>query len=416
VAILLVFGTGDGGSTPLGTILNFKGNFMENILVVGANTRPVACSLKKIGYEVYSADYFGCQDLKACVTKNRSFLSQKPFVSCGFFSQKFDSEQLHDLASEFIDLADYIVYNSGASPLKFPKKKLIGNRETNTIENKYKLYKHLLKRSDGVFKLPETYLVNNLQDALGIADDSDAENFILKPVEGSGGLGIKNINDIDPDYEIHEAILQEIIDGYDVSASVLSNGDEANTILTTEQLIGNSWLGQNESYGYCGNVAPFIKNPCHETHPATKHFDEVAQQLIKDLGLIGSNGVDMIIKDGEIYVIEINPRLQGTFEVAEAALGINMAKAHIMACNGELMNTTVPKKFSIKLVVYAQRRSMVGDLSMGCVHDIPARNVIIEEGEPVATVLTSDMVLENSIQSAGRIVNDIYHNLTPTRE
>ncbi len=389
---------------------------MENILVVGANTRPVACSLKKNGYNVYSVDYFGCQDLKTCITEYRSFLSQKPFSSCGFFSQKFDSEILYEMASEFIDLADFIVYNSGVSPLKFPKKKLIGNREINKVENKYKLYKHLLKRSDDAFKLPETYLVNDLQDALETADASEAENFILKPVEGSGGLGIKNIDEIDPAYEIHEAILQEIIDGHDVSASVLSNGDEANTILTTEQLIGNSWLGQNESYGYCGNVAPYIKNPYYETHPGNKYFHEVAEELIKDLGLIGSNGVDMIIKDGEIYVIEINPRLHGTFEVAEAALGINMAKAHIMACDGELMNIPVPKKFSIKLIVFAKNRSMVGDLNMGCVHDIPARNVIIEKGEPVATVLTSDMILENTIQSANRIVNDIYHRLTPTKK
>ncbi len=40
---------------------------MENILVVGANTRPIACSLKNIGYNVYSVDYFGCQDIKQCV-------------------------------------------------------------------------------------------------------------------------------------------------------------------------------------------------------------------------------------------------------------------------------------------------------------------------------------------------------------
>ena len=85
MVILLVFGTGDGGSTPLGTILNFKGNFMENILIVGANTRPIACSLKNIGYNIYSADYFGCLDLKQCVTNFKSVLSQKPFLHVEIF-------------------------------------------------------------------------------------------------------------------------------------------------------------------------------------------------------------------------------------------------------------------------------------------------------------------------------------------
>ena len=37
---------------------------MEKILVAGANTRAVACSLKKLGYTVYSADYFGVMDLR----------------------------------------------------------------------------------------------------------------------------------------------------------------------------------------------------------------------------------------------------------------------------------------------------------------------------------------------------------------
>ncbi|HEX7467642.1 MAG TPA: carboxylate--amine ligase, partial [Methanobacterium sp.] len=67
---------------------------MENILVVGVNTRPVACSLRNVGYNIYSADYFGCQDLKTCVTDFKSFLTQKPFQTNGFFSQQFNSELL----------------------------------------------------------------------------------------------------------------------------------------------------------------------------------------------------------------------------------------------------------------------------------------------------------------------------------
>ena len=51
---------------------------------------------------------------------------------------------------------------------------------------------------------------------------------------------------------------------------------------------------------------------------------------------------------------------------------------------------------------------------MKCVNDIPAQNVIIEEGEPIATVLTSDKILEDTVYSAKKIVNDVYRNLTPT--
>ena len=269
------------------------------------------------------------------------------------------------------------------------------------------------KSFDDVFKLPETYLVTDLKDAIEIADASDAEKFLLKPVEGSGGVGIRNIDEIDPDTHIHEAILQEIVEGHDVSASVLSSGDEAATILTSEQLIGNKLLGQRENYGYCGNIVPYIQQNILKKQFNNEHFEEIASDVVTDLKLIGSNGVDMIIKDGDIYVIEVNPRLQGTYEVAEAALGINIGQAHIMACQGELIEIPSPKNFAVKMIIFAKKRSIVGNINMKCVNDIPGQNVIIEEGEPVATILTSNKILENAIYSAKKSVNDVYSNLTP---
>ena len=382
---------------------------MENILVVGANTRPIACSLKSIGYNVYSADYFGCQDLKRCVTDYQSFLSQKPFHSCGFFSQTFDSELLLEMAQEFVESADHIICSSGASPQQFPKDKVIGNTDVKDVENKYKLYKKLRRSFEGVFKLPETYLVADIQDAYETADASEAENFLLKPLEGSGGIGIHKLDHLDPSVEIHGAILQEIVEGNDVSASVLSSGDEATTILTSQQLIGNKWLGQMETYGYCGNIAPYRET----TNTTNMNFKEVAEEVVRDLKLIGSNGVDMIVKNDDVYVIEVNPRLQGTFEVTEAALGINMAEAHIMACDGDLIEVPRPKKFAVKMIVFSKHRCFVGNLDIEGINDIPVPNVIVEKGEPVATAVTSGKVLENTVYLAERIVNSVYQNLKP---
>jgi hypothetical protein len=387
---------------------------MENILVIGANTRPIVCSLKNIGYNVYSSDYFGCTDLKKCVTNFKSVLSQKPYSHCGIFSKKYDPEVILNNASRMMDDVDHIIYNSGVSPSKLPKRKLIGNKDVTKIENKYELYKQLEKSFGDVFKLPETYHVNNLEDALEIAETNNAKKFLLKPLEGSGGVGIQNIDGIDPDTDIHGAILQEIVDGVDVSASVLSSGDEAITIHTSEQLIGNKCLGQRESYGYCGNTVPYIQQINHKNQLNKSDIEEIAADLVHDLKLIGSNGVDMIIKNGEVYVIEVNPRLQGTFEAAEASLGINIGKAHIMACQGELIEIPTPKYFAAKMIIFAKNRSTVGNLNRKYVHDIPAQNVIIEEGEPIATVLTFNKILEDAVYSAKKIVNNVYKNLTPT--
>lgn len=384
---------------------------MENILVIGVNTRPIASSLKNMGYNVYSVDYFGCQDINPYVVVKKSFLSQKPFNSCGFFSKQFDSQKLVNMAAEYIELADFIICCSGVSPLKFPKNKLIGNRDVENIENKYKLYKYLSKNFDDIFKLPDTYLITDYKEAVEIAESTN-KNFLVKPLEGSGGLGIKNFDPTDMDGKIHKALLQEIVEGVDVSASVLSSGDETSTILTSKQLIGKSWLGQNEIYGYCGNIAPYIEKS-RETITSQKDFKEVAEDVIKKLKLIGSNGVDMIIDNGNIYVIEVNARPQGTFEVAEQVLGINMAEAHINACEGDIGNIPLPQNFAVKMIVHSKHCSLVQNLNMKNLNDIPGPNVIIEKGEPVATVLTSGKLLENTIFSAKKIVSNVYQNLIP---
>lgn len=380
---------------------------MENILVVGANTRPIACSLNKLGYGVYSADYFGCMDLEQCVKRYRSIISQLNGQSCGIFTKNFSSEALIGIAEEFYDLADKIIYNSGVNPSKLPKHKLIGNTDIEDVQNKYKLYKNLKKRFEGFFKLPDTYLVDDLKEANEIADTSPEKKFLLKPLEGSGGIGIKNLAEIDSYTEIHEAVLQEIVDGIDISTSVLSNGYEAKTLLASHQIIGSKNLGQYENYGYCGNISPFIYN----TDQDHGNINNISEKIIEDLGLIGSNGIDMVIRNNQIYVIEVNPRIQGTFEVAEASLGINMIQAHIKACEGEPIDPVKPKKFAVKKVVFAKHRSSVGLLNLEGVHDIPRQNTIVEKGEPVCTVLKSGQILEDVMYSSENVINQVYGKL-----
>ena len=70
------------------------------------------------------------------------------------------------MAQEYIELVDSYICCSGVSPLKFPKDKLIGNRDVIDVENKYKLYKKLSKKFEGIFEFPETYLVTDLQEAI----------------------------------------------------------------------------------------------------------------------------------------------------------------------------------------------------------------------------------------------------------
>ena len=137
----------------------------------------------------------------------------------------------------------------------------------------------------------------------------------------------------------------------------------------------------------------------------------MGEAVINYLSLVGSNGVDLILRNDDLFLIEVNPRLQGTFECAEASLGINMMKAHMEACNGVMMNIPKPKKFAVKMIIHNMQRSIVGDLSFKGVYDVPKKNVIIEKGEPVVTVINSKRVLEDAVYSAEKQVDDVYSSL-----
>ncbi len=388
---------------------------MENILVVGVNTRAVACSVKKLGYKVYSADYFGTMDLRSCADGVESVLDQEPQISCGKFTQRFNPHNIEEMALEMVDNVDGIICCAGASPNKFPSQKIIGNPAVDGIKDKYSLYKKL----EGYFNFPETYLVKDIDDVRDITHNSPEKKFILKPRSGSGGYGVRTISSLDfesdsaninnyilfgGESEHKEGILQEYIQGENISASVLSTKDDAQTILTSRQIIGDVGMGQMEPFGYCGNIVPYTGN---------SKISETAQKVVAHLSLLGSNGVDFITRNGEVYIIEVNPRLQGTFECAEMALDINMAEAHIKACQGQLMKISPPQRFAVKMIIHAKQRSQVGNLNMDGLNDIPHQGVIIEKGEPMATVLTSSHIKEDAIHMAREKINLVYKLVKP---
>lgn len=375
---------------------------MKNILVVGTNSRPVACSAKKMGNNIYSVDYFCTSDLVKCSDYLRCILNQIPYESCGCYIKRFDPKLLETYANEVIDDVDCILCSAGAVPDKFPDSKVIGNKKIAGIENKYNLY-NLLKDK---FNVPETFLVSSYSEAAEIVDKK-GKKFLVKPIVGAGGKGIKRFEETNEKTDFRGMMLQEFIEGQNVSASVLSTPDEAKAILTSRQILGEDGLGQPDEFAYCGNVVPYTEDV---------QVKKTAEDAVMELLLLGSNGVDMIHTGEDIYVIEVNPRFQGTFECAEEVLGINMVDAHIKACSGTLIEIPQPNKFAVKMVIFAKRRCIAGNLDFEGVYDIPERNVIIEKDEPAATVIASDESPEKAIYKAERLVERVYKELEPFPE
>jgi len=119
------------------------------------------------------------------------------------------------------------------------------------------------------------------------------------------------------------------------------------------------------------------------------------------------------LADGTPYVVEVNPRFQGTLGCIEKAFEINLVDAHIKAClYGEMPTIKKRSKFCTRLILYAPKRVIVPDLTvLQEVWDIPLPNSIIEEGEPLCSVLTEGKSRNTSLRKAEEITKLIYARL-----
>ena len=171
-------------------------------------------------------------------------------------------------------------------------------------------------------------------------------------------------------------------------------------------------VGQREPFGYCGNIIPLsaikaVADVC----------EDIVEKIVLRFGLVGSNGIDLVIsKDGTPYVIEVNPRFQGTLECVERVLGINLVEAHAKACIQGTLPTVLkkPSIFCTRLISFASQRSVVPDLSaLDEVRDIPLPGVVMEQGEPICSIVAEGTDRDSSLRKAKNIVKLIHSSLKP---
>ncbi len=410
---------------------------MENLLLMGIDTRPMVNSALKLDYKTFSISYFKTVDFKVPYAE-KHVLDQESVISCGRFEENYSPEKLLELSKDFLfqnhdeDEIDKIVLTTGINTKNFSgefkkfRKIVRGNKNTESVENKFKFYNKLKNK----FNVPLTFQPSDVGELNEILQQYSDNQFILKPLQGSGGLGIfllnnesshelKQLNEICQNISLENYILQEYIEGTNVSSSVLSSHDDIKNLINS-RLITEHDLG-NDSYEYSGNILPLDENSFKMFNGYRTEIDadelndemrNTSEDLIKEFDLIGSNGVDYILdKNGELKVIEINPRFQGTYELVENSLGINLLDAHIKACEGEIIDIPNPKQYSIKKIIYARKQVNIGNLNIPNVYDIPYEGVKIEKDQPLVTIISSNEDLKTAINDAKIAEDKVYENI-----
>lgn len=374
---------------------------MENLLIIGINTRSLVKSALSLNYNVFTTTYFKTSDFPE--TENcKCILNEEADQSCGSFEELYSPEGILRESEEYLELADRIVLQSGISGSDFRgkyskyRKRILGNSDVGSIEDKFRFYSKIKDK----YLTPKTFSINDVDEAIEISNNYPNNQFILKPQSGSGGYNINllnndslnQLNDIETSW-----ILQEYISGVSVSSSTLGTGKDARHLTNSRLLTANDF-GDRNNFLYIGNILPLTEEIIPNAHSLNLEMREISENLIRDFKLVGSNGIDFIANENGLYVIELNPRIQGTYECCENVLKINMLYAHIQACKGVLIDVPKISGYSYKKIIYANEANRFKPLPFKNIYDLPHEGSITEKGEPLLTIIDKNSNLEKLVE------------------
>ncbi len=357
------------------------------ILLVGVSTRSIAESAVRSGYEVVAIDAFADYDLKTlceCYSLSKDFLL--PYSPAGLFTAS------HKLKYGAIAYTSNLE-NYPEIVQRFARQAIVlGNpaRVLRNVRNWSSLYE-ILSRSG--FRVPETIDHRNGRQS------DPTRKWLQKPVRSGGGHGISFVS---ADRQTRKGYLfQEYIPGLSCSASFVANGQDAVVIGLAEQLVGLSEFGAS-GFRYCGNILPL--EAFHRRSEGLAVLEQVqliADTLTREFGLVGVNGFDFILSDGQIYVTEVNPRYSASMELIEKAYSLSIFDLHVNAIQeGRLPDFhldhqigQVEQRSFGKAILFAERDGTAPDTNhwlQSEIRDIPFSGENLAEGKPICTILAAD--------------------------
>jgi|Deesub1362B_J571_1020462.scaffolds.fasta_scaffold00807_8 hypothetical protein len=327
------------------------------ILIVGTNVRNIAESAKKAGHEVFALTKFDDEDLKL-YAKVEKITGDVDWVM----------ERVKGLAEE---LNAGVILSTGYEDLKVNAEILGTNpKEAAKIKDKLRFYRSLEKA--GIL-FPEFV---NIEDA----------DVICKPRIGGGGerTFLNKTLHLEKD---REYIFQRYINGIPCSISLIA-GKEVYPIASNEILAG--WKEMNaENFRYSGNITPLVNSE------AKKELAKIAIETAELFDLSGSIGVDFVLAD-KPYVLEINPRFQGSLDSIEWSYDINLFKLHMLGVEGKNIEIPKPKRYAARAIFFAEKHVEIKTNLAGnpFFADVPPAG-FYKKDEPLVSILASGHSREN---------------------
>jgi len=177
--------------------------------------------------------------------------------------------------------------------------------------------------------------------------ESGELNFplILKPRWGSGSIGLEKVEDMEELKIVYQLLKKKI------RKSILKDASTLNEEIMIQQMIDGTEYGLdimnnlNGQFQYV-SVKQKMAMRAGETDKAvtvdSEDLRKIGKKLAESLMHIGNLDCDILAKDGNYYVIDLNPRFGGGYPFSQQA-GVNLPKALIEWAKGNSIDIALLK-------------------------------------------------------------------------
>jgi predicted ATP-grasp superfamily ATP-dependent carboligase len=335
-------------------------------LIVAVTGRALAASASRAGHRAIVLDYFADRDTSAFAVECRSVAAVGAL--------RFDRRALVASVQAATSRCAGLVYGSGFEGCPGLLSRLIqGIRLYGNAPAVVAAVRDPLR----FFGLLDRLAIRHPK--VRLAAPRDRAGWLVKQAGGSGGAHVRPAGrrPLRPG-----GYYQRWLPGRALSALFLADGRRACIVGFNEQWPARARPTQPFLYG--GAIGG-ISLPSKVERDIRPKLDA----LVAATGLVGLNGLDFLLHEGQWFALEVNPRPTATMELYDPDYPRGLFDWHLRACNGELPDhPATPRAIRAHAVVYAAssgRISAAFEPPEWC-RDVPHPGAGFAPGEPVCTV------------------------------
>ena len=375
--------------------------------VVGFSARAAAQSAKRQGFEVVAVDLCADRDLLAdCRAHYRLDDPHWPDV----LNSEYPNASLlltggMEHRSKWVDRCHMDSDRAGATGAQLRSMRTLANWEEWAASSE--------------LGWPRTVSAENL---ISFSMESmRSSKWLVKNLESGGGMATIDFEGYGLPQNLDSIYLQQRMPGETIGVTFLSSQFSSTFIGAT-----SAWPPESNAtdkrYVYRGSYGPI---PLSKTNIDKLHrFAAIAG---RESGLLGVWQADFLRHEGELTLLEINPRWSASMDLLDLVLDLRLVEKHDASVRGMMTSSAMeqlasrackaslssPERMLGKLIVYADQPCIIGssqsefwwskkwNMDLSCeldrcrFADIPTSGISIPAGSPILTVMASGNARES---------------------